>query len=760
MYNQVKPYDMAACIGETMWAERRHSAQLLDQTTSRQDKTDSATEVLFRSSSASSVPPASDATSRQRSHGRLGGSDVLKSNNFYGSTDQVGQNEASPVSDHHILHIKENGNCKRYASAPIKRLKHPVEKNLLISFIISLIFLIAALTVFCPTFAILLFALPVALIGRRFAACCCFCSDRNVCSCCCSKLLAITESQWLHETEFNKMVAHSLIQMEAGLEMSRIRDMIMARLIFAESESGKKLYPRFLQKIVQVYSGYAWMNDDDFSVDKHVLRMPPTVKTRKDLEEYIAESAAKEIELDKPPWEIHVATNVGPDKDTMILFRMHPALTDGISLVRIFCKSVSDLHSTDILKPRFGGGAIIFNGLRAAVAGPLIFLGKLIFLRKDRNILHGPPLSGKKVVAWSEPYSFPAAIRIKQVTRSTMNDVLVAAISGSLRIYMQSRGVAHPYNLHVTMPMDLRSDSRNINMGNHYAMFDIKLPTNTEGSIPRLWETKHELEELKNSADPVVMYGALHVLRTLLPVSSAQKIVSYINNKMTCVVSNLPGPDMQLSFAGRKIKMMLYWIPPRDQVGVSISAFSYGDDVRIAVLADEAVMPNPEILTNEFVLQMDNMSQLLANRRIPGERRRDLDEDAEDEMDDEIDPLEEEINSPRAQTVRHPSTVSSTHSIASQRTSSKSRPLSASLDQVSPDDASEEQSTTLPGQRDSMSMETDGKRCSTGSRFDESQMSDLITVDTKSPSGNVLTHEQLNLTEECSQYSPEVERKS
>ncbi|KAL1468567.1 hypothetical protein MTO96_041415 [Rhipicephalus appendiculatus] len=45
----------------------------------------------------------------------------------------------------------------------------------------------------------------------------------------------------------------------------------------------------------------------------------------------------------------------------------------------------------------------------------------------------------------------------------------------------------------------------------------VRLPTNTEGAIPRLWEVRQAMDELKNSPDPVVLYGAANILFTLLP---------------------------------------------------------------------------------------------------------------------------------------------------------------------------------------------------------------------------------------------------
>ncbi|XP_070580235.1 putative diacyglycerol O-acyltransferase MT1468 [Ptychodera flava] len=756
MISQVVPVGMATGNGETLWAERRMSAQLLDQTSLPQlsQRKGSTPDNLFSANNTVSAQPTADKTSPRQSQEILG-YESRRTGKSYGSTDKLGYNE-SPVATTDCKAYSQNGQCKMYATAPIKRLKHPVEKNLLFSFVLSLIFLISALVLFCPSFALLVLLVPVGFLYRRFAACCCCCSDHRVCACCCSRMLSVTEEQWLHETEFNKMVVQCLVVMESGLDVARVRDLVHARLVSAENRRGRKLYPRFTQKVVAVYSGYGWVNDTDFNIENHIFQMPTSVKTHRDLKTYIAAMAGKEIDLDKSPWDLHIAVNLDKEQETVLLFRMHPCFTDGISLLRIFCKSVADMHPANVLKPRFGGGAIIFNGLRAAIAGPLIFLGKLILPRRDFNILHGPSLSGKKVVAWSGPVSFPAAFRVKQVTRSTLNDVIVAAISGSLRTYMQSRGIANPYNMHASMPMDLRTDSNYITLGNQYTMIDHSLPTNTEGAIPRLWKTKHDMEELKNSADPVVLYGALHVMMTILPESVSRKIFNFINNKVSCLISNMPGPDLPLTFGGRQIKLMTYWMPPRDQVGVSISALSYADQIRIAVLADVAVMPNPEIITKDFESQMENMSQLLANRRIPGERRRDFDEDADDDLEDEIDPLEDEIATPHATHVRHPSTASAS-SQSSVRTSSKTRPLSASLDSS----ASVEaylcgQDMTLPGQQDMDDMSLEEQRSSVASKFTEDQ--EIITVEAKPQSGPVVTHEQLRLKE--SHYSPEVERKS
>ena len=489
-------------------------------------------------------------------------------------------------------------------SAPYKRLEHPADKSVMFSFIVSIIFFLMALTVFCPVVALVVLVLPVAFLLRRCMACCCCCTNHRACSCCCSKLLRPADSMWLHDTPLNRTVVQCLVTMQHGLDLARIQDLIMARVVTAENKSGQRLYPRFTQKVVPLYSGDAWEHDTDFAVDNHVFSMPSTVKSQADIEQYVGDMASQELCCERPLWEIHIKCDFGADKDTLVLFRIHPSVSDGISLIRILFKSLADNQTVCSLKPRFGRGAFIFNTLRAIVIGPLIFLQKWVFTRRDYNLIHEPTLSGKKIVAWSEPFNFAALTRIKQVTRSTYNDVLLAVAAGSLRTYFKKSGVQNPYDLLASIPVDLRGDGNIIKMGNYFTLVDLTLPTNTEGSIPRLWELRRRMDELKNSADPIVTYGALWILYNMLPNCLFHKIWNSINNKATCFLSNLPGPDHPLVLSSRHIKSIVYWAPPRDEVALSISFLTYADQVRMAVMADKAVLANPHVLTEDFIHQV------------------------------------------------------------------------------------------------------------------------------------------------------------
>ncbi|KAL5010311.1 hypothetical protein ScPMuIL_012616 [Solemya velum] len=387
---------------------------------------------------------------------------------------------------------------------------------------------------------------------------------------------------------------------------------------FPKDQSGKKLHPRFIQKVVRSSSGYKWVLDPNFQVKNHIFSMPSTIETMEDLQEYISEMASRSLMLDHPLWEIQILSNFGDQRDMVLLVRMHPCFCDGVSFVKLLYKTVADKETVTSVQPQFSLKGSLFSKAKAFFYGPLLFFSKCLCVRRDFNLLHGNHvhLSGKRVISWSEPYNLEAVTRIKQVTRSTLNDVLMSVAAGNMRNYLQLNGISNPYDMQCCLPILFKS---NKSKGINYIMVNVNIPTNTEGSIPRLWQMKQTMENLQTSALHSVKRGALLLTQCILPECLSAKLWGMIYSKSTVLISNLPGPETSLYLASKKMKALMFWMPPIHQMAVAISFFTYGDQIRMAVVSDRSVMPNPELLTKDFIFQMDQLSELLANRRIPGE---------------------------------------------------------------------------------------------------------------------------------------------
>ena len=313
--------------------------------------------------------------------------------------------------------------------------------------------------------------------------------------------MGYSDSIWLHDTTLNRQILQGLLVLETGLDLASIRNIINDKIVLPQRRRGVPRFPRFIRKIVPLYSGYAWQPDPTFNIENHVISMPNNIRTKEDLQQHIGAMGVKPLSRERPLWEVQVLTEFGDTKDTVVLLRIHPSLSDGWALMNMLINLLADSPVNLNTKPHFGKGAYLLNLMRAMIIGPIVFLQKWIFTRKDYNILHGAlKLTGQKSVAWSEPYSLSSAIRIKKVTRSSLHDILMTVSAGIVRQYMQWYGVAHPYDMLAIIPMDLRTSRRTgVTMGTNYCYSDFTLPTNTEGAIPRLWEIKHQMDELKNS---------------------------------------------------------------------------------------------------------------------------------------------------------------------------------------------------------------------------------------------------------------------
>jgi len=138
-------------------------------------------------------------------------------------------------------------------------------------------------------------------------------------------------------------------------------------------------YTRFTKKLVrQTCGGHAWIVDRRFDLANHVFAAPPSVtQSALDVRRYVETMLGRRLAWDRPLWEIHVLTSASEDV-TLALLRIHPCLADGMTLVRLLCRRLSDVtvdtgacHRTST-RSHYGRLAFTFNVMRS------LFVGKLL----------------------------------------------------------------------------------------------------------------------------------------------------------------------------------------------------------------------------------------------------------------------------------------------------------------------------------------------------------------------------------------------
>ncbi|KAL8575353.1 hypothetical protein ACOMHN_048646 [Nucella lapillus] len=534
-----------------------------------------------------------------------------------------------------------------YPTAPYKRLRPSgSRRSTCMSVLSTLAVLLISLLLFLPVLLLVLVLVPLCLFLKWLFSLCCCCGPLwgRCCIGCCHTHLTAPERLWVQKGADGgggrlTPVAQCVIVLQRGLSTERLRHLLDARIISLENRHGRRVYPRFTQRVEKFCCGLAWVLDHHFMLQNHVFNMPGYIESLEDLQDHIAKMASEPLSQDRPLWEMQVLHNFREPRDTVLLLRLHLAVADGASMVRLLQHALVDTQRLTLPKAGFGVEAANMSPLKAFFLGPVTFCRRYLFVKDDFNLLHGQHVRacGEMAVAWSEPFSLSAAVRVKQVARCTLSELLVSVVAGNIRTYMQVSGIQNPYNIHCALPVDFRTDyptstttstgspgvvaaAASTDIGNHYSLAVLPLATSTEGSIPRLWETKQTLEKFKSSPEAAIVSGAQWFTCCVLPVTLFQRFWQKIYSRCTMLVANLAGPETSLKLDSREIKCMMYWVPPLQRVALTVSFLTYADQVRMAVISDRSVLPNPELITRDFIYKLETVSKLLAHRRIPGEQ--------------------------------------------------------------------------------------------------------------------------------------------
>nr|CAD7394682.1 unnamed protein product [Timema cristinae] len=373
---------------------------------------------------------------------------------------------------------------------------------------------------------------------------------------------------------------------------------------------------------------------NNFSGEDELKTLPPLKAW-----DYVGRLLMEGLPCDKPPWEMHVLQSYGKHADTVAVLRVHQSVADGMALVRVLCHSLTDCQILHVpQRPHFGALAFTVNLVRACLVGPLTLLFWLL-LTDDCNLLtQRGSWTGQVTVTWSAAITLPKITRIKQVTRSTVNCVLLSALAGAARRLLQGCGVKQPRDMKVVLPVDLRSDitSNRVGsrLGSKVAPVVVGLPVSVEGAVPRLWATRRYLDSLRTSADPVVVYVATAALMSIIPGQLARRILSAVTGKASLQFASLPGPPSTLMVGGHPLKGVYPLLPAQSTLGLAVSVFTYADQVYVAVISDSALGPAASMLLHHLNSQVSDTGgerylnsqiellwKLLLHRRVPGESR-------------------------------------------------------------------------------------------------------------------------------------------
>ena len=427
------------------------------------------------------------------------------------------------------------------------------------------------------------------------------------------------DSLWMHGGSKNRIIINALSIVEGQLDASEMQEVLQRKLINAKDDlNGNRLYLRTTKYVHRGFLSYYWIEEENFKLEDHVLSADE-VKSKDELRQMLSDLCSRPLKPGCSPWEYIVIpwrcqNNVSK---VALFFRGHHCMADGISLGRFLAYELPDKQPQHIELRKFSERDRFLLTLKGIFWGP-IFLAKMLTTRCDESALHSKELSGKKRVTWSDPVDLNVVKRIKNATRTTVNDVLVSCLTGALVRYFRKKGLKQPDDIPIALPVDLRKnmDRDAMDFANKLAILELKLPSGVEEPLSMLYETKRRVDELKMSGEPFSVNIAMTLFSAALPEIITRRVCKYICEKTSAVLSNVPGPQSLISIADCEMDCLTFWPPQRDNIGMSISICSYASKVFVGVLADEAILQDPHEICCEFPGQIARLQDCCDLQKI------------------------------------------------------------------------------------------------------------------------------------------------
>lgn len=450
--------------------------------------------------------------------------------------------------------------------------------------------------------------------------------------------LASVDAAWLRmEEPTNLMMITAVLWFEERPDWVRLEGVLRERLV--------ERFPRFRQRLVVpegLLASPYWEDDAAFRLEAHVSRMEvPAPGDRAALEALVSEWMSVPLERSRPLWQAHFVEGFG--KGSALLVRIHHTLADGISLARVLLSLMdegSEHHFTPeppvreaLPAPRWmqvlRGARAVASGTRAAlkrgaelIAEP-IQVGDLVregargaaSLKRLALLPSEPPtvlrgeLGRVKRAAWSDPLPLEQVKATGRAMESTLNDVLLAALSGGLRRYLEERG-GPVEDLRAIVPVNLRPLDEPIprELGNRFGLVFLDLPVKEVDPRRRLRLLKHRMDALKRSSEAALTFGMLG-MAGLAPAALEKAVVDVVVAKGSLIMTNVPGPRHPVFLAGTQLAGLMFWVPQSGKVSLGVSIFSYAGQVTVGVSVDAGRVPDPHRLVVAF---QDELAALAA----------------------------------------------------------------------------------------------------------------------------------------------------
>ncbi|NLA37328.1 MAG: wax ester/triacylglycerol synthase family O-acyltransferase, partial [Actinobacteria bacterium] len=416
--------------------------------------------------------------------------------------------------------------------------------------------------------------------------------------------------------------------------------------------------PRFRQRIVPVLGDVAtpmWVDDPDFQIHRHVRHVVLPAPGGPDaLREFVDGLLAEPMDSSHPLWDIHSVDGIG-DMVTAegelvdviaVVLRAHHVLADGIAL-HAAATLLLDTEPRPYRaqphhwSPQPAPGALGLTSRAVAertrrqlgfavdatrtLADPRRILPNARFAAQVLGSVRGGaspiapslPFTGsigrRRGFAW-DSLSMSDILAVKQVCGATVNDVVLAAVTGALRRQLESTDSFDPDGREPRALIPIGDRDSTATSSNRFSMTTVTLPVTVEDPLERV-RVIHARMQASAASPARSMMPHVFSVADVVPPPVLRALATRILARQPLVnvaVSNIPGSRTPLFLWQSPMLALHPFIDVVGNVALIIGVLSYVDGLGVGITVDPDIAGDPHDVVGHLRAAVAEMAALIA----------------------------------------------------------------------------------------------------------------------------------------------------
>lgn len=440
-----------------------------------------------------------------------------------------------------------------------------------------------------------------------------------------------------------------------GFDFGRLVSLVQDRIAFV---------PRYRQRIQPVPGRIAnpvWVDDPSFDIGYHVRRSAlPRPGTLDQLLELASRIVSRPLDRSRPLWEIYVVEGLAEGRFAL-LTKSHHVLVDGVHTVDIGQVLLDKTPEVPEMEPddwsaagRPSPFALVTDAVKDSLTGPTtvvdtvrsgtgsVLRGAAAGLRTTSHVVDAlsnrAPRSESPIIGPLSQQRRVVTVRteladhrkVREAHGGTINDVVLATVTGALRAWLMSRGESMRgiRRIRALVPVSVLDDELEpTSLGSQIAAHFVDLPVWESSPVVRLHQVSYSFVAHRETGRGIPasrlagMSGfapaTFHALGAR--VAGAERRGGY----QLCI-TNVPGPQAPLYAAGSRM-VATYPVPPLyEQRPLAVGVTSYDGAVFYGINADRDQLPDADLLGPCLTEALDELvdSASTGRTRAPRGRRK------------------------------------------------------------------------------------------------------------------------------------------